>query len=58
VRANEAPESEAAALLSLQDVSEKARGKEMDIVALDDSLQRLAEIDPRQSRIVEMRFFG
>jgi hypothetical protein len=45
-------------MLSLQDVSEKARGKEMDIVALDDSLQRLAEIDPRQSRIVEMRFFG
>jgi RNA polymerase sigma factor (TIGR02999 family) len=45
-------------LLSLQDVGEKARGKEMDIIALDDALQRLAEIDPRQSRIVEMRFFG
>jgi RNA polymerase sigma factor (TIGR02999 family) len=45
-------------LLSLEDVGEKARGKEMDIVALDDALQRLAEIDPRQSRIVEMRFFG
>jgi RNA polymerase sigma factor (TIGR02999 family) len=45
-------------MLSLEDASEKARGREMDIVALDDALQRLAEIDQRQSRIVEMRFFG
>ncbi|MGD0417461.1 MAG: ECF-type sigma factor [Terriglobales bacterium] len=43
---------------SLEDASEKARGKEMDIVALDDALQKLAEIDPRQSRIVGMRFFS
>jgi RNA polymerase sigma factor (TIGR02999 family) len=45
-------------MLSLDDAIEKARGKEVDVVALDDALQRLAEIDPRQSRIVEMRFFG
>ena len=29
-----------------------------DVLALDDVLQRLEEIDPRKSRIVEMRFFG
>jgi RNA polymerase sigma factor (sigma-70 family) len=29
-----------------------------DLVALDDALARLAEIDERKSRIVEMRFFG
>jgi RNA polymerase sigma factor (TIGR02999 family) len=29
-----------------------------DIVALDDALNRLAEFDPRQSQIVELRFFG
>ncbi len=29
-----------------------------DIVALDDALQALAAIDPRKSRVVEMRFFG
>jgi RNA polymerase sigma factor (TIGR02999 family) len=29
-----------------------------EVVALDDALEQLAEIDPRQSRIVEMRFFG
>ncbi len=30
----------------------------MDLVALDEALTRLAEFDPRQSRIVELRFFG
>jgi RNA polymerase sigma factor (TIGR02999 family) len=28
------------------------------LVALDDALRRLEEIDPRQSRVVECRFFG
>jgi RNA polymerase sigma factor (TIGR02999 family) len=29
-----------------------------DVLALDDVLHRLEEVDPRKSRIVEMRFFG
>jgi len=29
-----------------------------DVVSLDDALKSLAEIDPRQSQIVELRFFG
>jgi RNA polymerase sigma-70 factor (ECF subfamily) len=29
-----------------------------DIVALDDALGTLSEIDPRKARVVEMRFFG
>lgn len=29
----------------------------LDLVALDDALKALAEVDPRQSRIVELRFF-
>jgi RNA polymerase sigma factor (sigma-70 family) len=28
------------------------------LIALDDALQRLAAIDPRKSRVVELRFFG
>ena len=32
--------------------------KTKDIVALDEALTRLEQISPRQSRIVEMRFFG
>lgn len=34
------------------------RDRQTDIVALDDALRTLADIDPRKSRVVEMRFFG
>ena len=29
-----------------------------DLIALDEALEKLAEIDPRRSRVVELRFFG
>ncbi|HEY6404423.1 MAG TPA: sigma-70 family RNA polymerase sigma factor [Blastocatellia bacterium] len=29
-----------------------------DVIALDEALKKLAEIDPRRSRVVELRFFG
>jgi RNA polymerase sigma factor (TIGR02999 family) len=29
-----------------------------DIVALDDALKALADLDPRKSKVVELRFFG
>jgi RNA polymerase sigma factor (TIGR02999 family) len=31
---------------------------EMDLVALDDALNKLAELDAEQSRLIELRFFG
>ena len=35
-----------------------AKVKDLDIVALDEALDRLTEIDEQQSRIVELRFFS
>lgn len=35
-----------------------SKEKEPDLVALDDALNGLAAIDPRRSRLVELRFFG
>jgi RNA polymerase sigma factor (TIGR02999 family) len=32
--------------------------REIDLVALDDALNRLANLDPQQSRLIELRFFG
>ncbi len=32
--------------------------RNLDLLALDDALTRLAQIDDRQSRIVQLRFFG
>ncbi len=37
-------------------VSPVERGS--DLLALDDALSALAEIDPREARVVELRFFG
>ncbi|MFZ0478373.1 MAG: sigma-70 family RNA polymerase sigma factor [Terriglobales bacterium] len=34
------------------------KAQSMDLVALDDALKELAKLDPQQSRIVELRFFG
>ena len=44
--------------LSLDDAMQVSRRKALDVVALDDALQELAKIDARQSRVVELRFFG
>jgi RNA polymerase sigma-70 factor (ECF subfamily) len=35
-----------------------AEGQATDVVALNDALEALAEVDERKSRVVELRFFG
>lgn len=35
-----------------------AAGAELDVIDLDEALVRLAELDPRKSRVVELRFFA
>lgn len=35
-----------------------SQDKSPDLIAVDAALERLAEIDPRKSRVVELRFFG
>jgi RNA polymerase sigma factor (TIGR02999 family) len=42
----------------LDDVPEPQAGGEIDLVALDDALERLAVIDRRKSEMLEMRYFG
>ena len=44
--------------LSLDEVMNLSQGRAADLVALDDALKGLAEIDQRKSRVVELRFFG
>lgn len=44
--------------LSLDEALATAKEREIDLVALDDALQTLAKLDERQSRMVELRFFG
>ena len=44
--------------LDLTKTLDVAQAKARELVALDDALNALAEVDPRKSRIVELRFFG
>ena len=45
-------------LLSLDEAVSFAEKKDVDLVALDDALNELEKSDPRQAKIVELRFFG
>ena len=44
--------------LSLDEVANLSKGRPVDLVALDEALKSLTEIDQRKSRVVEMRYFG
>ena len=44
--------------VSLDDAMAITKGRDIDLVALDEALQRMAKIDPQQSRVVELRFFS
>ena len=44
--------------VALDEVLLVSREPPADLVALDDSLNALAAIDPRKSQVVELRFFG
>jgi RNA polymerase sigma factor (TIGR02999 family) len=49
---------EGAPVISLDRAPEVAAERAADLLALDDALRRLAEIDPRKSQVVELRYFG
>ncbi len=40
------------------DLPASSTAPNLDLMALDDAMERLAKLDPRQCRIVELRFFG
>ena len=44
--------------LPLEEAMAVLPGQDLDFVALDEALNRLAELDPQQSQVVELRFFG
>lgn len=44
--------------VSLEEGAEFSQEKAAEVVSLDDALNTLAEVDPQQSRIVELRFFA
>ena len=55
---NYAKRGGAARKVSLEEATVISREKGADLVALDDALDSLARLNERQSRVVELRFFG
>jgi RNA polymerase sigma factor (TIGR02999 family) len=44
-------------MMSLTEVHEMGTRPDKDLVTLDDALTRLEQLEPRASRVVELRFF-
>jgi RNA polymerase sigma factor (TIGR02999 family) len=57
-RRNFAKRGGGAIRVSLNEATAVAQEQSASVVALDDALKGLEKIDPRKSRIVELRFFG
>lgn len=45
-------------IVFLEEAAGVSKGKASDVIALDEALTRLAEFDPQQAQLVELRFFG
>jgi RNA polymerase sigma-70 factor (ECF subfamily) len=45
-------------MITFDEAAIVSRERAADVIALDDALNELAALDPQQSRIVELRFFG
>ena len=57
-RRRKAVKRDAGYKLTLEGIAGLPETRGLDLVALDDALQELERLDPQQSRIVELRFFG
>jgi RNA polymerase sigma factor (TIGR02999 family) len=57
-RSRQAAKRDGGLRISLEDIKELPIAGDEELVALDDALEQLTQIDDRQSRIVQMKFFG
>ena len=44
--------------MNLDELPDVGFGRARELIALDDALSELAEIDPRKARVIELRFYG
>lgn len=42
----------------MEEIPDFSSTRDREIVAIDDALKTLAEMDPRKARVIELRFFG
>ena len=44
--------------VNLDEIPDVSSTRDRELVAIDDALHRLAELDPRKAKVIELRFFG
>jgi len=44
--------------VSLAEASLTVKARDLDVLAIDEALDRLAQVDERQAKVVELRFFS
>jgi RNA polymerase sigma factor (TIGR02999 family) len=44
--------------VNLDEIADVHPGRDRELVAIDDALTALAEMDPRKAKVIELRFFG
>jgi RNA polymerase sigma factor (TIGR02999 family) len=47
-----------AGLVTLTDCRATAAGRQPDMLEIDEALERLASVDERKAKVIEMRYFG
>jgi RNA polymerase sigma factor (TIGR02999 family) len=57
-RSRRAAKRDGGSRLTLDEAAELSKSKCVDLLALDDALNKLSALSPRQSRVVELKFFG
>lgn len=57
-RRTKAAKREGGERVTLDDAVADRPGRTVDLIALDDALEKLAALDPRQARVVELRYFS
>lgn len=57
-RRNRASKREGGERVTLDESVAESPQRSVDLIALDDALERLASLDPRQARVVELRYFS
>lgn len=48
----------AARKVNLDEIPDVSSGRDRELVAIDDALRTLAELDARKAKVIELRFFG
>ncbi|MEJ7609052.1 MAG: sigma-70 family RNA polymerase sigma factor [Bryobacteraceae bacterium] len=57
-RGGQAQRVEHSSAFNLDNIPDVSSSRDGELMAIDDALQALARMDPRKSRVIELRFFG